>query len=71
MNDKANVDRLLEYRISGRKGYVHDGLRVEVFAKKSDSYQELLKRGCEALNLKPASGKYLSLFKPLGIQLAR
>ena len=29
----------MEYRISGRKGYVHDGLPV---AKRSDSYQELL-----------------------------
>ena len=48
-----------------KKVFVHDGELVEVFAIRSDSY-ELIRRGSEALQVKPATGKQIALFKPSG-----
>lgn len=59
----------MERRSKGKKRYMHDGVPVEVFAKRSDSYQDLLKRGCEALDMQAPAGKRVSLFRPSGIQI--
>lgn len=47
--------------------YVRDGMAVEVVAKTSDSYSELIDHGCSALNLDRLSrGMVLNLFNMSG-----